>query len=148
MDISGLGDAYLQNAMEQNKIDRSQTSAEAAKRTANGLSKESTREEMTEAAKSFESYFVEQILKEVKDSVNLFGDDADTTSSMTSDYYLDATIGTLAKQLVDEYGDSFTEDMVDQMMRNYGVPPETASSAETTETEETAGKTPSVDPVN
>ena len=112
------------------------------------MSKESTREEMTEAAKSFESYFVEQILKEVKDSVNLFGDDADTTSSMTSDYYLDATIGTLAKQLVDEYGDSFTEDMVDQMMRNYGVPPETASSAETTETEETATETPAVDPVN
>lgn len=124
MDIGGLGNAYLQNAIEQNKYERSQTSAANAKSAADGLSAESTREEMTEAAKSFEAYFVEQVLKEVKDSVNLFGDDADTTTSMTSDYYLDATISTLAKELVDKYGDQFTEDMVDQMMRNYGTPAE------------------------
>ena len=30
----------------------------------------------------------------------------------------------LAKELVDKYGDQFTEDMVDQMMRNYGTPAE------------------------
>ncbi len=133
MDIGGLGSAYLENAINQNKIDRQQTEAGNAKKAAEGLSAESTREEMTEAAKSFEAYFVEQLLKEVKDSVKIFGDDADMTTTMTSDYYLDATISTLAKELVDEYGDSFTEDMVDQMMRNYGVPvdaPETSETAE------------------
>ena len=133
MDIGGLGSAYLQNAIDQNKYERDQTSAAGAKKAAEGLSAESTRAEMTEAAKSFEAYFVEQVLKEMKDSVEIFGEDADMTTTMTSDYYLDATISTIAKELVDEYGDSFTEDMVDQMMRNYGVPvdaPETSETAE------------------
>ncbi len=120
MDIGGLGNAYLDNAITQNQFERQQAQATSAKSAADGLSSTSTREEMEEAAKSFEAYFVEQVMKEVKDSVDLFGD-ADTATSMTTDYYLDATISTLARQLVDEYGQSFTDDMVDQMMRNYGV---------------------------
>ena len=132
MDIGGLGSAYLQNAIDQNKYERDQTSAAGAKKAAEGLSAESTRAEMTEAAKSFEAYFVEQVLKEMKDSVEIFGEDADMTTTMTSDYYLDATISTIAKELVDEYGDSFTEDMVDQMMRNYGVPADASETSETT----------------
>ncbi len=120
MDIGGLGNAYLDNAITQNQFERQQASATSVKNAANGLSSASSREEMEEAAKSFEAYFVEQVMKEVKDSVDLFGD-ADSATSMTTDYYLDATISTLARQLVDEYGQSFTDDMVDQMMRNYGV---------------------------
>ena len=133
MDIGGLGSAYLQNAIDQNKYERDQTSAAGAKKAAEGVSSESTRAEMTEAAKSFEAYFVEQVLKEMKDSVEIFGEDADMTTTMTSDYYLDATISTIAKELVDEYGDSFTEDMVDQMMRNYGVPVDAPETSETSE---------------
>ncbi len=119
MDLSNV---YLNNALEQNKIERQQTAAANAKNSASGLSAESSREEMVEAAKSFESYFVEQFIKEVKDSVNIFGD-SDSSTSMTTDFYLDSTIQTLARQLVDEYGDSFTNDLVDQMQRNYGVTP-------------------------
>ena len=128
MDISGLGNSYLENAITQNQFERQQASAASAKNSASGLSSESTREELTEAAKSFEAYFVEQVIKEVKDSVDIFGD-ADSTSTMTADYYLDSTISTLARQLVDEYGDSFTEDLVDQMSRNYGVPAASDSEA-------------------
>ena len=120
MDISGLGNSYLENAISQNQFERQQTQATSAKNAASGLSLESTREELTEAAKSFEAYFVEQVIKEVKDSVDLFGD-TDSTTGMTADFYLDSTIQTLARELVDEFGGSFTEDMVDQMARNYGV---------------------------
>ena len=123
MDIISLGNSYLENAISQNQFEREQTRGTDAKNAASNLSSESTREELTEAAKSFESYFVEQILKEVKDSADIFGD-MDSTNSMTADFYLDSTIQTLARQLVDEYGDSFTEDLVDQMARNYGVPAE------------------------
>ena len=126
MDISGLGNSYLENAISQNQFERQQTQATSAKNAASGLSLESTREELTEAAKSFEAYFVEQVIKEVKDSVDIFGD-MDSTTGMTADFYLDSTIQTLARQLVDEYGDSFTEDLVDQMARNYGVPAEGAA---------------------
>ncbi len=134
MDINGMGDVYLKNAITQNQYERQQASAENAKRAAEGLSAGSSREELTEAAKNFEAYFVEQVMKEVKDSVNLFGGE-DQTSQMTMDYYLDSTIQTLARQLVDEYGDSFTEQLVDQMERNYGVAPENAKAGETVETE-------------
>ena len=120
MDLSGLSNLYLENAISQNRYEKQQSEAAKAKAGASGISPESTREELTEAAKSFESYFVEQILKEVKDSVNIF-EGTDSATGMTADYYLDSTIQTLARQLVDEYGDSFTEDMVDQMTRNMGT---------------------------
>ena len=69
---------------------------------------------------SFESYMLEQVIKQMKDSVTS-DDDQDSTMSQYTDMYMDATIQQLAGEMVSEYGGSLTDQLVDQMKRNYGI---------------------------
>ena len=82
-------------------------SAATLKTSANGLSSESTEEELMTVCKDFASYFVEEVLKEVKENMTL-NDDEDEDSS----------IGTL-KDFVAR--SSFTQQLFEQMKRNYGI---------------------------
>ncbi len=97
----------------------SATRSAEAKDTASKLSSNSSKEEMTEAVKSFEQYFVEQLIKEVKETLK--DDEEDGTMSQYKDFFMDSAISTVAEQLVDEVGGKLTDDMVAQMMRNYGI---------------------------
>lgn len=92
-----------------------------AQKSVSGLSAESTKEDLEKAAKSFEAYFVEQVLKEVKETFTPEEDDSDSTVSQMKDFYMDSTIQNLAETLVDEFGGTFTDQMVEQMARNYGI---------------------------
>ena len=73
--------------------------------------------------KSFESYFVEQMIKEVKKTNDALkpDDDTDGWAGQMSDMYMDSTISTLASEIVDKYGDNFTDEMVDHMKLEYGI---------------------------
>lgn len=121
--IDGFSSAYLDNIKMQQELQRSQTSSAKTKNALNGLSDQPTEEEITEAVKSFESYFVEQMLKEMKKSVDAINDDEeDPFVSSTVDYFMDSTIQTIAAQMVDEYGSTLTDSMVEQLKRNYNIP--------------------------
>ncbi|MCR4782487.1 MAG: hypothetical protein K5851_07085 [Lachnospiraceae bacterium] len=87
------------------------------------LSNQSTEEELTEAVKSFESYFVEQVLKEMEESAKMLSDDKDDNSSMSmmKDIHMDGMYQQMASTLVDKVGGRFTETMVNQMKRTYGI---------------------------
>lgn len=99
-----------------NKIDKLNASA-------GNLSSASTKEEITDAVKSFEQYFVEQMLKQMQESAKVFSEDEE--DQLTS-YYMDFAVSEVAKQMVDQYGGRITEDFVAQIQRNYGVPLEEA----------------------
>jgi flagellar protein FlgJ len=87
------------------------------------LSNQSTEEELTDAVKSFESYFVEQVLKEMEKSAKMLSDDEDDNSSMSmmKDIHMDGMYQQMASTLVDKAGSRFTESMVNQMKRTYGI---------------------------
>ena len=85
----------------------------------NNLSSESTEEELKGAIKDFESYFVEQMLKEVKESLK--SDDEDSTMSQYQDYFMDTAIEQMADKLVDECGETLTQQLYEQMKRNYNI---------------------------
>lgn len=95
-----------------------------------GVGADSTEEELTAAVKSFESYFVEQMLKEFKETESFFSGGDDSSSTSYTDIFLDSTISDLASQIVDEYGGSLTEQFVEQMKINYGIGQNTPASAE------------------
>lgn len=116
----GSSDSYI-NAMSS-QVSNSANSAAGSKisSSANGLSASSTKEEITEAVKSFEQYFVEQMLKEFKDSAKLFSSDSSKDDGMT-DYYMNFAIEEVAKQMVEDYGGKVTDDFVAQVQRNYGI---------------------------
>ena len=128
MDLSSVS-SYL-NTTASNAA--SSSNAAAATDSIKGISSKSTKEEVEAAAKSFESYFVEQAIKEVKKSIDsINGDDEDSTVSMYSDFYLDSTIQKLSEELVDQLGDGFTKTMVENMTRTYGIDKEDAKTTET-----------------
>lgn len=116
--LGGLSSSYLDNLTTQATT---KNTADGVTSKVSGLSSQSTKEELEAAAKSFESYFVEQILKEMKESVDDVNQDSDASLSQYTDFYMDSTIQTLAEELVEEFGGNFTDSMVEQMARNYGI---------------------------
>lgn len=119
--IGGTGDvtAYLDQIRENQS---SSEKAQSVSDSLTGLSSTSSREDLEKAAKTFESYFVEQIIKEQK-KINdaLSSEEKDSTISRYTDLYMDSTIQDLSDTIVDQYGGTFTDTMVDQMMANYGI---------------------------
>lgn len=115
--------SYLNSLTSQASSLKNSQQASDVEKAASGISKNSSREELTNAAKTFESYFVEQVIKEVKKTNDeLKGDDdTDAYAQQVSDMYMDTTIQTLASDIVDDYGDRFTEDMVKNMQAQYGI---------------------------
>lgn len=99
-------------------------SASALKNSISGVSSDSSEEELLSVCKDFESYFVEEVLKEVKE--NLISDDdedkdKDSSLSTLTDFHMDSTIELLADEIVDQVGENYTQQLYEQMKRNYGI---------------------------
>lgn len=111
----------VMNQRAQNLTDSKKTGD--ITRQAESLGKGSSTEDLKSAMKSFESYFVEQMIKEVKKTNDALkpDDDTDGWAGQMSDMYMDSTISTLASEIVDKYGDNFTDEMVDHMKLEYGI---------------------------
>lgn len=117
----GGTDPYMSMISNQASNNLKSARADRVGGAGSGLSASSTKEEVTEAVKSFESYFVEEMLKTMKDSVKLFSDDKSSDASQYVDYYMDFAIQEVASKMVDQYGGRITEDFVAQIQRNYGI---------------------------
>ena len=115
--------SYLNSLTSQASNLKNSQQASDVEKAAAGISKNSSKEELTNAAKTFESYFVEQVIKEIKKTNDELKDDEDSDAyaQQVSDMYMDTTIQTLASDIVDNYGDRFTEDMVKNMQAQYGI---------------------------
>lgn len=117
MDISNI-DAYKNYISSQNSSS-SKLSSAMEKTDYN----KSTDEELLGACKEFESYFLEQVFKEMEKTVDVFKDE-DSTSAYSSsmlDYFGDETIQSLAKTSTTTQGLGLAEQLYEQMKRNYGL---------------------------
>ena len=83
--------SYLNSLTSQATNLQNSQQASDVEKAASGISKNSSKEELTNAAKTFESYFVEQVMKEIKKSTDdLNGDDdSDTYAKQVSDMNMD-----------------------------------------------------------
>jgi flagellar protein FlgJ len=115
--MDGLSSYYDTLSSSTNSSNRASSTTSAL----SGLSSDSSEEELTEAVESFESYMLEQVLKELKDTFTSEDEDEDSTMSQYTDMYMDATIQELAQTMVSQYGGNLTEELVEQMKRNYGI---------------------------
>ena len=123
LSVDSLSTSYLSSLNSQAqasstsaKIDRLTSSKNAAQGT--------TYEELEENMKTFESYLLEQTLKEVKDSLKEIRgdeDDEDPFMSQTKDMYMDQTLSMVAEQMVNQYGARITKDFTDQTARMLGI---------------------------
>ena len=118
MDVSGISSMLNQTTATN---DAATAKTDSLKNSVNGLSSNSTDEELMEVLKDFESYFFEQIIKKMKDTFT----DEDEESSVASQYtdtFMDYAIEEVADILLDEVGGSMTQQLFEQMKRNYNIP--------------------------
>ena len=82
---------------------------------------DATDEELMDACKQFETYFIEQVMKEVEKTLpEPEGQDASMTQ--LTDYYKDEMIQDLASQVSDNSGkQGLAQTLYEQMKRNYNI---------------------------
>ena len=139
MDVSGITSMLNQTGATNATNSANSAKTDSLKNSVNGLSSNSTDEELMEVLKDFESYFVEQMIKQMKETFT----DEDEESSMASQYtdtFMDYAIEDIADILLDEVGGNMTQQLFEQMKRNYNIPTVEAVEAETVQ--KTVGTTP------
>ncbi|MBO4336707.1 MAG: hypothetical protein J5842_01370 [Lachnospiraceae bacterium] len=74
-----------------------------------------TDEELMQACKDFESYFVEMTMKEVTKNIDFTGGASDSANSTLMDFYKDKTITNLSEQITEGGSLGLAQKMYDQM---------------------------------
>ncbi len=115
MDVTTMN-AYLQSQY----ANQAKAMAESTTKSVSGISADSSEEEITKAVKDFETYMMEQVIKQMKDTF-VDEEDENSTIGMYKDLYMDKAITMIASELVDDLGEGITDDFVQQIMRNYGI---------------------------
>lgn len=109
---------------------KNSASAGAVNGAISGIGENSSEEEMKQAIKDFESYFVEQILKNVQESLK---DDEDSSNAQLTEYFMGQVNETLADKIVEQTGSRLTQTLYEQMCRNYNIPQTQETAADTGE---------------
>ena len=103
------------------------TYANAANQTANklqntldGVKGTASKDELMDACRQFEAYFVEQMFKSMMKTVPSEGNTSNYTSTMM-DYYKDHMVQSMAEESTAQGGFGLAQMLYEQMKRNYGV---------------------------
>lgn len=115
MEISGLTSTYMdlyqaQSTQSASKLQQQLDSAGAAK----------TDEELLDACKEFEAYFLEQMFKEMLKTIP----ESEETSSYTAnlmDYYKDNMVQEIASASTEQNSLGLAQMLYEQMKRNYDL---------------------------
>jgi Rod binding domain-containing protein len=127
--VSGLSaSAISEYAMQESK---NASSIALQKKLENTTSKTSDNE-LWQACKGFEAYFMEQIYKEMQKSVDaLKSEDQDKSTSTLVDYFKNQTLQDICADSVDTQSNGFAQMLYENLKRNYDIP--TAPEAEKTQ---------------
>ena len=139
MDVSGITSMLNQTGVTNATTNANTAKTDPLTNSVNGLSSNSTDEELMEVLKDFESYFIEQMIKQMKETFT----DEDEESSIASQYtdtFMDYAIEDVADMLLEEVGGTMTQQLFEQMKRNYNIP--TVEELENEVVESTEGTSP------
>lgn len=99
----------------------SQTSANALEESLNTDFSKASDEELMSVCKDFESYFMEQVLKEVEKTIKTDDDEESSYASQMVDCFKDTAIEMISDEITEQSGGSFAQMMYEQMKRNYNL---------------------------
>ncbi|MDE7417235.1 MAG: rod-binding protein [Lachnospiraceae bacterium] len=118
MDIGGIGSAYADFMTSQ----ASNSKAESLQSKLTNGSAVTDEEELKEACKEFESYFVEQVFNAMMETTKVFSDDKeDGYATKMVDYFKDFAVQELCDNVTDGDGLGLANILYEQMKRNYGI---------------------------
>lgn len=115
MDIGGISSGY--NDLYGTTVSQSTSALE------NQLDadySQATDDELMDACKQFEAYFLEQMFKEMMKTVPASESSSGSNSNML-DYYKDQMIQTIAKDSTEQNSLGLAQTLYEQMRRNYGL---------------------------
>ena len=112
----------MTSMLNQNVTTNTTQKTDTLKNSVSGLSSNSTEEELKEVLHDFESYFLEEIIKKAKETFSHEDEEDSSNISQYSDMFMDTVIEELADVMLDEVGDSMTQQLYEQMKRNYNIP--------------------------
>ena len=115
MDLSNISSNY-----DSAKTGASAASANSLQNSLKNISADSTEDELKGVIKDFESYFVEQVIKQMKDTFTS-DEDEDQTMSQYKDLYMGKAIEMVADEIVEQSGETLTQQLYEQMRRNIGL---------------------------
>lgn len=99
--------------------------------TLNTTGAASSDDDLMKACKQFESYFVEQLFKEMEKTVPTDESETSGSNSQLMDYYKDNLIQQYATESTEQKSLGIAQMLYDQMKRNYGIT-DTSSQTEGT----------------
>lgn len=113
IDISGLTNVYTDymNTTAQNAV------TEKLKKTAQADYSQATDEELMKVCKEFESYFLEQVFKEMQKTVPEDPNTSQSTSGLVN-FFKDSTLQELASQSTEQNSLGLAKMLYEQMKRN------------------------------
>ncbi|MDE7267423.1 MAG: rod-binding protein [Lachnospiraceae bacterium] len=118
MDIGGVGSVYADYMASQ----VSSTKADTIKNKIENSAGAANEEELLDACKQFESYFLEQVFKEMLKTTKVFSDDDENGyASKMVDYFKDSAVQHLCEQATSGDGLGLANMLYEQMKRNYGI---------------------------
>ena len=117
MDIGSISSMYLNNVKDSAS---SSKSGDITDRLKNGTEGKSD-EELMDACKEFESYFIEQIFKNMKSAMVPSSESTDGATSMLKDYYEDELMSQYASQAAGQSQNGLAQMLFEQMKRNQGT---------------------------
>lgn len=95
--------------------------SDALKNSAKNLSANSTEDELKSTLKEFESYFLEEIIKDMKDTFTMKDEEESSIMGQYTDFFMDTAIEELSDQILESSGQNFTQQLYEQMKRNYNI---------------------------
>ena len=116
MDVSNIASMYSDvyaNAANQSASRLQDKLQNTAKNAA-------TDDELMDACKQFESYFIEQMYKAMVKTIPQNEETSGSTST-TMDYYKDQMLQSIADQTTEQSGFGLAQMLYEQMRRNYGL---------------------------
>ena len=124
--VSGINaSAISEYAMQESK----NASTIALQKKLENTSAKFTDDELWQACKGFEAYFMEQIYKEMQKSVDaLKPESQDKSTSTLVDYFKNQTLQEICADSVDTQSNGFAQMLYENLKRNYDIP--TAPEAE------------------
>jgi flagellar protein FlgJ len=131
MDIGGISTVYSDYLTSQ----ATSSSASTLQNKLENVSSSESDDDLMEACKEFESYFIEQVYSEMLKTTDLFSaEEDDGYASKMVDYYKDFAIQELSEQTTESGSLGLANLLYEQMKRTYDidtVTPETVSAAST-----------------
>ena len=120
LDVGGLNaQAISEYAMQESK----NATAAALQQKTSSINRHSSDDELWEACKSFEAYFLEQMFKEMQKSVDAWKpESSDNSTSTLVDFFKDQTLQEVCNTSAETQSNGFAQMLYENMRRTYGIP--------------------------